>query len=44
MSYKWRLAYKKDGLIGLQDSRKQFSERPISRTLTPEQLVERKDA
>ena len=43
MSYKWRLAYKEDGIIGLQDSKKQFSGRALVKTLTPEQLVERKD-
>jgi len=43
-SYKWRTAYQKSGITGLKDSRKQFSGRPLERSLTQEELLQRKDA
>jgi putative transposase len=43
-SYKWRTAYKKDGITGLIDSRKQYSGRPLERTLTQAELLQRKEA
>lgn len=43
-SYKWRTAYKRQGVLGLTDSRKKFSGRPLERTLSSEELLERKNA
>lgn len=43
-SYKWRTAYKRQGVSGIKDTRAQFSGRPLERTLTPEELLRRKDA
>lgn len=40
---RWRRAYKKDGLIGLQ-SRKSSVGRPISRELTKEEIIAKQDA
>ena len=43
-AYRWKKAYKKDGLIGLTDSRKSGSGRPLKRELTPSEVIERQEA
>ncbi|MHC1685868.1 MAG: IS3 family transposase [Clostridiaceae bacterium] len=43
-SYKWRTAYKKQGILGIKDTRKQYSGRPLEQTLTSDELLQRKDA
>ncbi|MCD4837947.1 hypothetical protein LRS37_03425 [Neobacillus sedimentimangrovi] len=42
--YRWRKAYEKDGLIGLTDTRKSGSGRPLKRELTPEEVIEKQAA
>lgn len=37
-AYRWKKAYEKNGLIGLTDSRKAASGRPIKRELTPSEI------
>ena len=44
VSHRWRVAYKKDGIIGLEDTRKTESGRPSSKALTKEELLERQEA
>ncbi len=41
---RWEKAYEKNGLIGLTDSRKAASGRPIKRELTPSEIIERQEA
>ncbi|WP_443673949.1 HTH domain-containing protein, partial [Metabacillus bambusae] len=43
-AYRWKKAYDKDGLIGLTDSRKTSSGRPLKRELTPSEVIERQEA
>ena len=43
-SFRWKVAYKKDGIIGLQDTRKTASGRHLSRELTKEEIIERQEA
>ncbi|MFH7819150.1 IS3 family transposase [Neobacillus thermocopriae] len=40
----WKKAYEKNGLIGLTDSRKTASGRPLKRELTPSEVIERQRA
>ena len=41
---RWRKAYKKSGVMGLQDTRKGGSGRPLERELSLEEQLERKEA
>lgn len=41
---RWKKAYEKNGLIGLADSRKTASGRPLKRELTPSEVIERQQA
>ncbi len=41
---RWRKAYGKDGIIGLADSRKEASGRPLKRELTQDEVIERQEA
>ncbi|WP_303968399.1 IS3 family transposase [Sporosarcina ureae] len=41
---RWRAAYRKNGIEGLQDTRKTNSGRPLERDLTPEEKIERLEA
>jgi len=41
---RWKALYKKDGIIGLDDSRKCASGRPRSRELSKEEIIERQEA
>ncbi|WP_246310043.1 IS3 family transposase [Paenibacillus alginolyticus] len=41
---RWRKAYGKDGIIGLADSRKEASGRPLKRELTKDEVIERQEA
>jgi len=43
-AHRWKKAYEKNGLIGLTDSRKVASGRPIKRELTPSEIIERQEA
>ncbi|MFC0472217.1 IS3 family transposase [Halalkalibacter kiskunsagensis] len=43
-AYRWKKAYEKNGLIGLTDSRKTGSGRPLKRELTPSEVIERQEA
>ena len=43
-AYRWKKAYEKNGLIGLSDSRKTASGRPLKRELSPPELIERQEA
>ncbi|WP_075979991.1 IS3 family transposase [Bacillus massilinigeriensis] len=43
-AYRWKKAYEKNGLIGLTDSRKSASGRPLKRELTPSEVIERQEA
>ncbi|WP_335872973.1 HTH domain-containing protein [Bacillus sp. 2205SS5-2] len=43
-AYRWKKSYEKNGLIGLTDSRKMASGRPIKRELTPIEVIERQNA
>lgn len=41
---RWRASYKEKGVMGLRDTRKGNSGRPLNRELLPEEIIERKDA
>ena len=41
---RWKAAYKKSGVMGLQDTRKKGSGRPLARQLSLEEQLERKEA
>lgn len=41
---RWKKAYEKNGLIGLTDSRRTASGRPLKRELTPSEVIERQRA
>lgn len=43
-AYRWKKAYEKNGLIGLTDSRKTGSGRPLKRELTTSEVIERQEA
>jgi putative transposase len=43
-AYRWKKAYEKDGLIGLSDSRKTVSGRPLKRELSQAEIIEKQDA
>lgn len=43
-AYRWKKAYEKDGSIGLTDSRKSNSGRPLIRELTSTEIIERQEA
>jgi len=43
-AYRWNKAYEKNGLIGLTDSRKTGSGRPLKRELTPSEVIARQEA
>ncbi|MCB2296167.1 IS3 family transposase, partial [Clostridium algoriphilum] len=43
-SKRWRKAYKQSGELGLRDTRKFSSGRPLKRELTLEEIITRKDA
>ena len=43
-AHRWKKAYEKNGLIGLTDSRKTGSGRPLIRELTPSEVIERQEA
>ena len=43
-AYRWKKAYEKNGLIGLTDTRKTGSGRPLKRELTPSEIIERQEA
>ncbi|WP_241393920.1 IS3 family transposase [Clostridium beijerinckii] len=41
---RWKTLYEKDGILGLDDSRKRTSGRPRSRELSKEEIIERQEA
>lgn len=41
---RWKRAYERDGIIGLADSRKGTSGRPLKREMTPEEVIAKQDA
>lgn len=41
---RWKKAYEKNGIIGLADSRKASSGRPLRREMTPEETIAKQDA
>lgn len=41
---RWKKVYEKNGLIGLTDSRKAASSRPLKREFTPFEVIERQKA
>jgi putative transposase len=43
-AHRWKKAYEQNGLIGLTDSRKSASGRPLKRELTPSEVIERQKA
>ncbi|MDF1512145.1 IS3 family transposase, partial [Robertmurraya sp. DFI.2.37] len=43
-AYRWKKAYEKEGLMGLTDSRKSSSGRPLKRELTSSEVIERQEA
>lgn len=43
-SSRWRKSYKRSGDLGLRDTRKFCSGRPLNRELTNEEIIEKKDA
>lgn len=43
-AYRWKKAYEKNGLIGLTDTRKTGSGRPLKRELTQSEVIERQEA
>lgn len=43
-AYRWKKAYEKDGIIGLADTRKTASGRPLERELSQEEIIERQEA
>lgn len=42
--YRWKKAFKVNGEMGLRDTRKDYSGRPLERTLTSDEIIARKDA
>ncbi|WP_235356370.1 IS3 family transposase [Bacillus cereus] len=42
-AYRWKKTYEKNGLIGLTDSRRTESGRPLRRELTPSEVIERQE-
>jgi putative transposase len=40
-AFRWKRAYEKDGLIGLSDTRKTASGRPLKRELSQAEIIER---
>lgn len=43
-AYRWKKAYEKEGLIGLTDSRKESSGRPMKRELSQSEIIDRQEA
>lgn len=43
-AYRWKRAYEKNGLIGLSDTRKTASGRPLKRELSQAEIIEKQDA
>jgi putative transposase len=43
-AHRWKKAYEKNGLIGLTDTRKIGSGRPLKRELSPSEVIERQEA
>jgi putative transposase len=43
-AHRWKKAYEEDGLIGLSDSRKTSSGRPLKRELSQAEIIERQEA
>lgn len=43
-AHRWKKAYEKNGLVGLTDSRKTKSGRPLNRELTQSEVIERQEA
>ncbi|KAB7662036.1 IS3 family transposase, partial [Bacillus sp. B1-b2] len=43
-AHRWKKAYEKNGLLGLTDTRKTGSGRPLKRELTPSEIMERQEA
>ncbi|MGN8842488.1 IS3 family transposase [Niallia sp. HCP3S3_B10] len=43
-AHRWKKAYIKNGLIGLTDTRRSNSGRPLKRELTPAEVIERQEA
>lgn len=43
-AYRWKKAYETDGIIGLEDTRKIASGRPLERDLSQEEIIERQEA
>lgn len=43
-AHRWKKAYEKKGLIGLTESRKSASGRPLKREITPAEVIERQKA
>lgn len=41
---RWKKGYERDGIIGLTDSRKESSGRPLRREMTPEEVIAKQDA
>ncbi|HEY8891509.1 MAG TPA: HTH domain-containing protein [Clostridium sp.] len=41
---RWKAMYKANGIIGLTDTRKGLSGRPLARELTPQEIIERQEA
>lgn len=41
---RWKKAYEKDGIVGLTDSRKESSGRPLKREMTPGEVIAKQDA
>ena len=42
--FRWKKAYKKSGIMGLRDTRKNFSGRPLKRKISLEEQLERKES
>lgn len=42
-AHKWKKAYERNGLIGLTDTRKTSSSRPLKRELIPSEVIERQE-
>lgn len=42
-AYRWKKAYETNGLLGLTDSRKTASGRPLKRELSPSEVIKRQD-
>lgn len=43
-AYRWKVAYKKDGIIGLLDNRKHASGRPLKRELSKDEIIQKNQA